>query len=217
MKRKHMVPIVLGVIALMMATYGLLSYGWYLEHREEDLPNKEGVIKTDLGYGIRGVSNHTVHRLNGTTLDEDERVQSHDDFLGDGNKAGPVASRMLTIMLIGIIMTALFLPLAYISQTIGLEVWVGKLGSYLPFYVAQVAAITFILAPIWFSFEFIKGLDIDMEVLTNAPSQALGDMAGWWVIFGGVIIQVAAFMALSRTRLIYIEPLDEVKTPEPME
>ena len=128
-----------------------------------------------------------------------------------------VASTMLILMAIGIIMAALFIPLAFISQTGGLESRVGKWGPYIPLYVAQVSAITLIVAPIWFSYEFIMGLDMDMFALTNAPSQALGDMAGWWVILGGLFIQVSAFMALSRTRLIYIEPLDEVKKPKPLE
>ena len=217
MKRKQMVPLVIAIIAILMATNGLLSYNWYIEQREFKLPGDEGTIKTDLGYGIRGVHNHTRLRFNGTTLDEEERVESYEDFIGPDTMAGPVASRMLIIMAIGIIMAALFIPLAFISQTGGLESRVGKWGPYIPLYVAQVSAIILIVAPIWFSYEFIVGLDMDMFTLTNAPSQALGDMAGWWVIFGGLFIQVSAIMALSRTRLIYIEPLDEVKQPKPLE
>lgn len=217
MKRKQMVPLVLAVLAILMATYGLVSYGWYLEGRESSLPDDGGNIKTELGYGIRGVSNHTRLMLNGTMLDESDTVHTYDEFLGDGNMAGPVASRMMTIMLIGIVMAVLFLPLAFMSQTGGLDDKVGKWGSYLPLYAAQVSAITFILAPIWFSYEFVMALDMDMMEITNAPSQALGDMSGWWVIFGGVLIQIAAVMALSRTRLVYIKPLDGPRTPEPME
>ena len=217
MKPKHMVPLVLVVVAILLAAYGMLSYSWYVEYRETKLLGDEGTIKTDLGYGLRGVQNHTRHRLNGTTLEEEERVQSYDDFIGKGNLVGPVASRMMLLLLIGIVMAALFIPLAFVSQTSGLEDRVGKLGPYIPLYVAQVAAITLIVSPIWFSYEFITALDVDMYELTNAPSQALGDMAAWWVITGGLLIQVAAFMALSRTRLVYIEPLDEVKQAEPME
>ncbi len=217
MKPKQMVPLVLAVVAILMASYGMLSYSWYQEYRETKLLGDEGIIKTDLGYGLRGVQNHTQHKLNGTTLEEEEKVQSYDDFIGKGNEAGPVASRMILLMFIGIVMAVLFIPLVFITQTGGLEDHVGKLGPYIPLYVAQVAAFTLVASPIWFSYEFIMALDMDMYKLTNAPSQALGEMAGLWVIFGGVLIQVAAFMALSRTRLVYIEPLDEVKTPEPME
>jgi hypothetical protein len=216
MKGKQMVPIALAAVAIMLATYGLFSYGWYLEQRETDNPDEEGVIKTDLGYGIRGVSNHTRYMFNGTLLDEEETVHSYDEFIGDDNLAGQVASTMWTLMLIGILMTVIFIPLAYISQTGGLEARIGKWGPYLPLYVAQVAAVTLIVSPIWFTYEFIVGLDIDMNELTNAPSQAVGDMSGWLIVFAGVLVQAAAFMAISRTRLIYIEPLDEAKTPEPL-
>jgi hypothetical protein len=211
-----MAPLVLAVVAIMFASYGLLSHGWYLEYRETDLPDDEGRIRTNLGYGIMGVSNSTKHKLNGTTLDGEDRVQSYDEFMGLKSKAGQVANTMMVLMLIGIVMCALFIPLAFISQTGGLEARLGKWGPYIPLYVAQVAAITFFLAPIWFSYEFIYGLDMDAYALTDAPSQALGDMSGWWVVFGALLIQVAALMAISRTRLIYIEPLGEGKTPEPM-
>lgn len=214
MKRKHMVPVVLAVLAILMGLYGLLSYGWYLEERVTSLPDDGGNIKTELDYGIRGVANHTRHMQNGTMLDQKDTVHTYDEFLGEGNMAGPVAARMTTIMLIGIIMAVLFIPLALMSQTGGLDDLVGKWGSYLPLYTAQVSAITLILAPIWFSYEFITGLDMDMMEATRAPSQALGQLTGWWVIFAGVLIQIAAVMALSRTRLIYIEPLDETNTPE---
>jgi hypothetical protein len=217
MKRKQMVPIAMAVVAIILASYGLLSYDWYVEYREFQLPDDEGVIKTDLGYGILGVSNHTRHNLNRTTLDEEDRVLSYDDFTGLSSKAGQVASTMWVLMLIGIILSVVFIPLAIASQTGGLESRIGKWGPYVPLYIAQVAAITFILAPMWFSYEFIYGLDMDAFVLTNAPSQALGDMSGWYVVFAGVAIQAAAVMAISRTRLVYIKPLDEAKTPEPME
>ncbi len=218
MKTKHVVPLVLAMIGIILATYSLMSFGWYEEYRESSLPDDGGNVKTDLGYGIRGVHNHTRIMLNSTMLDEEEKVQDYDDFHGGiDSMAGQVAARMWLVMLIGILMAVLFLPLAYISQTKGLEDRLGRWGAYVPLYVAQVSAITLILAPIWFSYEFTMGLDMDAMELTNNPSQALGAMGAWYVIFAGIFIQVAALMALSRTRLVYIKPLDEASTPEPME
>jgi hypothetical protein len=210
-------PCILAVVTILLAVYGMMSYDWYEESREIPSSEGEGNYKSDLGYGPRGVHNYTRLAFNGSTLDEEESVQTYEEFNGPETEAGPVADTMFQLLIIGIVMTVLFIPLAYISQTSGLEGRVGKWGPYIPLYVAQVAAITLILAPIWFSYEFVQALDMDAMRLTNAPSQALGAMAGWWVIFGGIVIQVAALMAISRTRLIYIEPLDEAKTPEPIE
>lgn len=214
MKRKAMIPIVLVIVGIILSVYGMLSYEWYLEHRETQFPGDEANVKTDLSYGIRGVHNHTRLRLNGTTLEEETKVHSYDEFLGEENLAGPVASTTILVLTIGIIMAALFIPLAFVLQSGELETRIGKWGPYIPLYVAQVAAFTLVVSPIVFSYGFITALDADMYDLTDAPSQALGDMSGWWVIFGGLLIQVAAFMAISRTRLIYIEPLDEIRKAE---
>jgi hypothetical protein len=114
---------------------------------------------------------------------------------------------MFLIMIAAIALAGLFIPLVYLSSEQNLDESMGRLGPYIPLIVAQIAAILLIVGPIWFSHALTTGLDEDMNEITGEPSQALGGMTGFWVIMGGLLVQVGAIMALSRTRLTYIEPL----------
>jgi hypothetical protein len=208
MKKQAKSAIVLGIVGLLFAVYGLTSHGWYNEEREHDLDDEEGFLRSHIGYGIRGVSNLTLHRFNGTTLDEEEKVQDYDDFIGvEGTRAAEAGSTMFLIMIAAIALAGLFIPLVYLSSEQNLDESMGRLGPYFPLIVAQIAAILLIVGPIWFSHALTTGLDEDMNEITGEPSQALGGMTGFWVIMGGLLVQVGAIMALSRTRLTYIEPL----------
>lgn len=218
MRKQALYALAFAIVAIIIYAYGMVSYDWYTEEREQPLVDEDGVLKSDIGYGLRGVNNHTRHRFNGTTLDEEEKVQGYDDFIGTKDtKASGVASTMNIMMIIALVMMVLFLPLVYLSSGGGLEQRFGKIGPYIPLLVAQIAALLLIIGPMWFSYAFITALDDDIGKVTGEPSQALGGMTGFWVIVGGIFIQVGALMALSRTRLIYIEPLDEVKQPKPLE
>lgn len=218
MRKQALYALVLAIVAIIIAAYGIVSYGWYTEEREQPLVDEDGILRSEIGYGLRGVNNRTLHRFNGTTLDEEEKVQGYDDFIGaKETKASAVASAMNILMIVALAMAVLFLPLVYLTSGGSFEQRVGKIGPYIPLLVAQVAALLLIIGPIWFSYAFITALDDDIGRITGEPSQALGGMTGLWVIVGGILIQMAAVMALSRTRLIYIEPLDEVKQAGPLD
>jgi hypothetical protein len=91
------------------------------------------------------------------------------------------------------------------------------LGPYVPLIAGQVAALLLIIGTLWFTYAFVTGLDEDVAKLGQERYQAVGGMTASLVIFGGLLIQVAALYARARTQLVYIKPLDEAKTPEPME
>lgn len=208
MKRQAVRAIVLAVIALVLIIVGMLSWDWYTEERDEtDRASGERTLSV-YGYGLRGVMNNTRVSLNETVLSAEEKVQDYDDFVGLKNsRAGKAVASMNIIMLVALVMVIIFIPLVYLASAGSLEANVGRIGPYIPIIVAQVAALLLIVGPIWFTWTFAHGIDDDHFEMELEPSQALGGMAGWWVIFGGVSIQAAALMALARTRLIYIEPL----------
>ena len=216
MRREAMLAIALAVVALVLAVYCIVSYDWYEEERTSSL--EEGNLVTDIGYGLRGVQNVSQSRLNGTVLQERESHQTYDEFIGvEGTRAQSAADAMFLIVLVAIVFIVLFIPLVFLAHQGRFDDLVGKLGQYIPLMVAQVAALLLILGAMWFSYAFTEGLDKDVEDLGQERYRAVGGMGGWYAIFAGIIIQAAAVMALSRTRLVYIEPLEEGKTPEPVE
>jgi hypothetical protein len=207
MKKQSLRAIILAIITILLITVVLFSYRWYNEERVEDAEVEDGEYKSDLAYSLRGVRNETRLVVNGTRIASEEKVQDYDDFIGlQDSEAGQVASRMNLLMVISLVLAILFIPLVYLSSEGTLEDKVGKIGSYLPLICGQIAVLLLIISPMWFSYAFIMGLTADMEVLDEGPPQALGDNAGLWVIFGGVLLQFGVMNAMARTKLIFIEP-----------
>ena len=207
MRKQSIRAMVLGTVTALLVVYGLFSYGWYSEDRSENLEGRE-VRESTIDYSLRGVHNASKVKLNDTVLSSEEKVQDYDDFIGvKDTKASQSAARMNLVMIAMLVMTLLFIPTVYYSSEGYLEARLGRIASFLPIIIGQVTALILIISPMWYTYDFVSAINDDMYKITGEPSQALGGWAPIWVVFGGVILQIAVMSALARTKLIYIEPL----------
>ncbi len=208
MKRQSLRAIVLAVVAILFTAYGFMSYNWYSEERVDENRQTDEVIRSVYGYGIRGVTNVTEFKYNGSVNETVSKDMTYDEFIGlENSRAGGVAANMIILMIVALVLTIIFIPMVKLSSEGKLEDKLGKIGPFLPIILGQIAVLILIIGPLWYSYAFITGIEADLDELHQGQSQALGEKAGLWVIFGGVLLQFGVTGALARTKLIYIEPL----------
>ncbi len=217
MKKEAYYAMTLGVVALLLTVYGLVSYDYYVEDKE--LQQEDGLLVSHIGYGLRDVHNESKLVFNDTTLWKEESYQTYPDFIGASNatRAEAAGAQQSILLIISLVLVILFIPLVFLSHQGFFDDKMGKLGPYTPLIVAQIAALVLIIGTMWFTYAFATGLDEDVAKLGQERYQAVGGMTAFVVIVAGILIQIAALYARSRTQLIYIKPLDEAKTPEPIE
>ena len=217
MRRQAYYAMALAVVALVLTAYGLVSYDYYVEDRE--VRQVDGTLVSHISYGLRDVHNESKLVFNGTTLSKEDKYQEYPDFIGASNatRARDAGGRQFTLLLISLVLIVLFIPTVFLSHQGLFDERVGRLGPYVPLIMAQIAALILIIGTLWFTYEFATGLDKDVANLLQERYQAVGGMAAFWLIVGGVLIQVAALYARARTQLIYIKPLDEGREPRPLE
>jgi hypothetical protein len=217
MKRQAYYAMVLALLAIILTADGLVSHDYYVEDREVQGP--DGLLKSNIGYGLRDVHNQSKLVFNGSTISKEDKYQDYQDFIGASNatRAMNAGSQQNVLMLVSLVLLVLFLPLVVMSHQGYFDERLGRMGPYIPLIAAQVAALLLIIGTLWFTYAFATGLDEDVANLHQERYQAVGGTTAFTVIVGGFLIQVAALMALSRTRLIYIKPLEEGKTPKPLE
>lgn len=215
MKKEAYIALALAALTIILVVNGLTSHGWYDEVRSEKMLGN--VTSSTIGYGLLTVHNVTKVTFNGTLISKSDEYQSYDDFIAsNATRARDAGSRMYLVSIVGLVLTALFIPLLFLAHQGFFDNRMGRLGPYVPLLVAQVAALVIIIGTLWFSYAFPTGLDADAVQLHQERYQALGGRTGLWVLVGGILVQAAAVMALARTQLIYIEPLDTVKGTKPL-
>lgn len=217
MRREAYYAMVLAVVALILTAFGIMSYDYYTESKE--VQRSDGVLESTIGYGLRDVHNESKLVFNKTVLEREDNYQDYQDFIGASNatRARDAGAQQFLLMVISLVLIVLFIPLTFLAHQGFFDTRLGKLGPYLPLIVAQVAALLLIIGTMWFTYAFATGLDEDVAKLGQERYQAVGGMAAFWVIVGGFLIQIAAIFARSRTQLVYIEPLGEVKAAKPLE
>lgn len=217
MRKEAYYAMAFAVVALILTSYGLVSHGYYVEDREVQQP--DGLVESHISYGLRKVHNESKLVFNDTTLSKEDKYQSYPDFIGASNatRADAAGARQFYLMIVSLVLVVLFIPLVLLSHQGYLDERFGRLGPYVPLIAGQIAALLLIIGTLWFTYAFATGLDEDVAKLGQERYQAVGGMTASLVIFGGLLIQVAALYARARTQLVYIKPLDEAKTPEPME
>jgi len=217
MRREAYYAMALAVIALILTAYGLMSYDYYTESRE--VQRADGVLESRIGYGLRDVHNVSKLVFNKTVLEREDKHQDYQDFIGASNatRARDAGAQQSLLTVISLVLIILFLPITFLAHQGFFDNRLGKLGPYVPLMVAQVAALLLIIGTMWFTYAFATGLDEDVAKLGQERYQAVGGTAAAWVIVGGFLIQVAAIFARSRTQLVYIQPLGDLKAAKPLE